>query len=211
MPWKYPPTEIGHKFNRLTASSENWQEGRRMVRYWRCDCGVLAKIRDDAVRSGQTESCGCAQREGARRAGLARKKHQMIGTPEYRAWAKMRERCNNPNVPSWANYGGRGISVCPEWDTFEAFYESVGPRPSPDHSLDRVDTNGDYQPDNCRWASRQEQVRNRRLTRMVTYMGESLPMAELAERVGVKYQSLYMAMVRDGRTAEEAVTRLAKN
>lgn len=100
-----------------------------------------------------------------RRSRLA---HSTNSSPEYRAWQNMRQRCINPRHPSYADYGGRGIKICPRWESFAAFYEDMGKRPSPRHSLDRMLNGGDYEPGNCRWATPSKQNRNRRNKRKMT-------------------------------------------
>lgn len=109
---------------------------------------------------------------------------------EYAAWRSMRERCNNSNLKIYVNYGGRGIKVCPKWDkSFEAFYEDMGPRPSPEHSLDRIGNNSPYAPWNCRWATRNEQQRNKRNTNYVEWEGQRWALADLAERYGLAIET----------------------
>jgi len=102
----------------------------------------------------------------------------------------MRERCNNPNHRAYASYGGRGISVCARWDDFAAFAEDVGERPSKDHSLDRIDVNGNYEPSNCRWATKSEQSNNRRDNRHLVVRGQMMSHKDAAELLGVPYQAL---------------------
>lgn len=107
--------------------------------------------------------------------------------PLYSVWQSMKQRCLNPNFRQYADYGGRGITICDRWLTdYAAFEADMTPRPSPDHSLDRVDPNGDYSPDNCRWATRTEQQRNRRDTRRITVDGMDYVVADLAARFGIK-------------------------
>lgn len=113
--------------------------------------------------------------------------------PIYNTWAHIRMRCNNPQDSSYENYGGRGIKVCDRWmgeDGFVNFRADMGPRPSPKHSIDRIDNDGDYTPTNCRWATKTEQVRNRRVTRTLTHNGETLSLVEWSERTGIAYDTL---------------------
>lgn len=106
---------------------------------------------------------------------------------EWLAWREMRKRCSNPNRRDYGRYGGRGIRVCPRWlRSFDAFLADMGPKPTPNHSLDRIDNNGPYSPENCRWATRTEQMRNTRTNRIVSLGGVSLPLAAWCERFGLK-------------------------
>ena len=126
-----------------------------------CDCGKKCIVRASLLRSGAQSSCGCL----ARAIDIARKtKHGKRHTPEYHSWAGMIQRCHNPNSHAYKKYyGSRGISVCSRWRTsFEQFFEDMGNRPSAEHSLDRIDVNGNYEPENCRWATASQQSANRR-------------------------------------------------
>lgn len=97
---------------------------------------------------------------------MIKERHGLRYTPEYRAWADMKDRCTNLNNKYYANYGGRGIKVCKEWqDSFTVFYKDVGNRPSSIHSLDRINNDGNYEPSNCKWSTKREQVLNRRLSK----------------------------------------------
>jgi len=111
--------------------------------------------------------------------------HGMEGTPIYDAWAHMIQRCENPKNKYFAYYGGRGISVCPEWHKFPAFYRDMGDRPSPKHSLGRKDNDGNYEPGNCRWETSKQQMRNRRTTKWLEFNGEQRPLGEWAELHGL--------------------------
>src|SRR5689334_4957651 len=113
-------------------------------------------------------------------------KHGMWNKPEYKAWQKMKDRCYNPRSQRYDRYGARGIRVCGRWlASFEAFFEDLGPRPSPEHSLERTDNDGDYCPENCRWATRAEQNRNRSDNVLLEYEGRRLTRAEWAREMGM--------------------------
>jgi hypothetical protein len=114
------------------------------------------------------------------------KKHGMSGTPEYRRWTSIKYRCYNKNCRKYNMYGGRGIKMCDEWlNSFEKFRKDMGCRPSAKHSIDRIDNNGDYTPENCRWATPKEQARNKRDTVYISFKGETLPLVEWAERKNI--------------------------
>lgn len=110
--------------------------------------------------------------------------------PLYNVWASMRNRCNNPNYKQWADYGGRGISICPEWASFDQFVEDMGPRPSPTHSIDRIDNDLGYSPKNCRWATKKEQQRNQRRAVFVSIEGVSHRLVEIVEKTGIKPETI---------------------
>ena len=135
-------------------------------------------------------------------------KHLLYRTPEYRAWINMKSRCYNHNSPNYDRYGGRGIAVCDRWlDSFEDFLADVGPRPSSLHSLDRwPDQNGDYEPNNCRWATRIEQMRNVTSNKVVLIHGKEMTLAEAVERAPVPYNTVLYRLKR-GWSLEDAVSR----
>lgn len=124
--------------------------------------------------------------------------------PEYRVWAGMKSRCSNQNDDNYPNYGGRGVTVCERWvQSFEDFLADMGPRPSMDHSLDRYpDNNGNYEPGNCRWATSKEQSNNRRSSRFIVVKGETMTVAEAAEKAGINYLT-FIDRVNRGLTDDE--------
>ena len=128
-------------------------------------------------------------------------------TDEYRAWQEMKKRCNNPNVKAYKYYGARGIKVCDRWlNSFENFYTDLGPKPSKDHSLDRKDSNGNYEPDNCRWATKIEQMNNTSLNRLVEYNGKTQTFAQWSRELNFDYDLVELRMRRNGWSFEKATT-----
>lgn len=132
--------------------------------------------------------------------------HGRTKTPEYAAWAAMKARCNNPKHYAYDRYGGRGIKVDPAWETFEAFFADMGPRPSPRHTLEREDNEKGYGPDNCSWAIWERQNRNRRNTVKVEYGGETRALAELCEIHRVDYGNTWRRIFRYRWSVERALT-----
>jgi hypothetical protein len=143
---------VGEVIGRWTVVDRGPNDSARSSQWvCRCACGTERLVRADRLRAGKSKSCGC-QRVSMR--GL---------TAEGVCWRGMKQRCRNPNNPAYPSYGGRGITVCERWNSFENFYADMGPRPSPQHSIDRWPNNdGNYEPGNCRWATKSEQNENRR-------------------------------------------------
>lgn len=152
---------IGYKSGRLTvvAFERKAADGSSI---WRCacDCGAMVGVIARNLRSGNTKSCGCLRRERASSSDHGHKRRG-LSSPTYVSWSRMMQRCNDPNSNRWSLYGGRGITVCPQWRTFQGFLADMGERP-PGKTLDRINVDGNYEPDNCRWATASEQARNRR-------------------------------------------------
>lgn len=138
--------------------------------------------------------CSCGNKSIVKSANLVigrSASHRMSGSSEYTIWSQMIQRCTNENDVSYCRYGGRGITVCGEWiNNFSAFLQHIGCRPSPDHSVDRIDNDKGYEPGNVRWATRSEQQRNRRDSRILTFRGESLLVVEWAAKIGMSYSGL---------------------
>ena len=178
----------GMVFNNLTVLSYSHTEGKRA--YWKCicECGKEKVAQGKLVVSGNVKSCGCLNHIGSNL------KHGSSGTSEYGSWNSMRSRCNNPNYPKYKDYGARGITIDERWNDFENFLTDMGVKPSPKHTIERKDVNGNYTKDNCHWATAKEQGMNKRNTAILmnTQNGvfyHSYPQA--AESVGLTAGCLY--------------------
>lgn len=150
----------GKRYGHLVAQ---WPVGRNVLRktMWLClcDCGKIHIARGTAMTTGNTKTCGCNEKTNAKTHGYG------YSDPVYRAWRYMISRCENPNRKFFCNWGGRGIKVCERWrNSFLAFLEDMGQKPSPKHSIDRINNDGNYEPGNVRWATPLEQVHNRRVS-----------------------------------------------
>lgn len=157
-----------------------------------CDCGNTTELFSGNLTSGNTRSCGCLSLDSMRRRMTV---HGHYKSPEYRTWRGMIERCSNPNAIGYKHYGGRGIEVCDRWRKFENFLADMGERPA-DTSIDRIDVNGNYEPVNCRWATRSQQSRNKRPTkrparaRPITWGGVTRPLRDWADALGINRDTL---------------------
>lgn len=150
----------GQRFGRLVAKDVVYIDN---VRLWRClcDCGNYTHVNAGKLRIGNTTSCGCWKKAVL---GISTTKHGMRSARTYGTWKGMRNRCNNPNTADYPRWGGRGIRVCERWDDFANFYADMG-EPPVGTTLDRINNDGNYEPDNCRWATRSEQARNQKRQR----------------------------------------------
>ena len=128
--------------------------------------------------------------------GKSNRTHGMTNSPEWIAWARMKQRCYDPKIPWFERYGGRGIKVCERWQNFEKFFEDMGKKPTPKHSIDRINNDKGYEPDNCRWATQIEQQRNRRNNVLVTHNGKTQCISEWAEEYGLCHMVLAMRIAR---------------
>jgi len=182
-----PVDMTGIRYGRLVAISPAGPSGGRGGVPWifRCDCGTTKTINGYRVRVGESTSCGCFRRDAGALRGASSRTHGKSGSPTYMTWQSMLERCENKRHDAYADYGGRGIKVCERWHLFADFYEDMGERPS-GLTLDRYpDKNGNYEPSNCRWATWNEQARNRRGNVRIEFDGHSATLAEWSERTGL--------------------------
>lgn len=202
----------GQKFNRLTALSIVGRAKSGGVT-WLCRCECLTEIvvRGKKLVFGSTKSCGCLKREKDRsQKGRARKnkaKHAVSGTPMYQVWAGMRDRCRNQKNKYYDRYGGRGITICERWDSFENFCADMGERPA-GLTIERIDNDKGYSPDNCRWATAAEQNRNKTGVLKITIDGVTRCLSEWAREVGVTRHYLAYRIKKNGQDAI-AVVRAA--
>lgn len=176
---------IGFKNGRLTVLEiTNEKSGNDVVWKCLCSCGNITKVAGNHLTSKiiNTKSCGCLAKEITKRIMTT---HGMHKTPTYRTWVRMIERCYKPNSTGFEYYGGRGIYVCDHWlESFENFYVDMGPRPI-GKSLDRIDTNGNYTLNNCKWSSTFEQANNRRNNVIINHEGQIYTRGQLAKKYNI--------------------------
>ena len=173
----------GQTFNRLTVigRGENTKNGKAQ---WicLCECGQNSVVTTDSLKRGHTKSCGCLNKENLRK---NTRTHGMSSTPEYEIWKTMKRRCHSETKTA-KYYRDRGIKVCDRWlESFENFYSDMGPRPTANHSIERIDNDGDYCPENCKWGTAKEQNNNTRRNVRMTLNGETKTMAEWSEVLGI--------------------------
>lgn len=180
----------------------------------RCDCGQTKVVAAAVLKRGDSRSCGCFRSENSTRVGFTRGRHYGCKTPEYASWHGARNRCRNENSKDYKNYGGRGIIFDPRWDKFETFLIDMGKKPTPEHQLDRKENDGPYSPENCRWATRKEQMNNRRATGQVvrgvhpvTLRGRTQTIAQWARELGITWSTMDNR-VRAGWSEERLLGRL---
>lgn len=182
----------GGKFGMLSAINPVSSNHRGVYWLFYCECGNYVEKQivniNRSIKGGYTPSCGCLTSQ--LRSGASRR-HGMTDHPVWLAWKCMLERCERTSHLSWDNYGGRGISVCSEWHVFENFFKDMGKEWRPTLSLDRIDNNGSYAPDNCRWATRKQQGRNKRNNIIISANGKTMTLPEWAEQIGISKRTLY--------------------
>lgn len=194
----------GRRYGTLVVIERRGSSSKYPRAQWlcRCRCGREIIVMGYSLRSGNTSNCGCLR-------GAKSRTHGMTGTPEYRSWYSIKDRCGNSNNADYHNYGGRGVTVCERWlHSFQNFIDDMGARPA-GTSLDRIDVNGHYEPSNCRWATPKEQSRNQRKSLRFTRGGETLCLAEWCERLSMD-RSLVYRRLRRGESFERAISRKSR-
>lgn len=198
---------VGHRYGRLVVEAEaekNVDGVTRVVVL--CDCGTRKVVRLESIRRGATTSCGCRNLEVARELMAKRSvTHGMSKTTTYAIWLNMWARCTNKNNPAYPDYGGRGITVCERWQTFENFLSDMGERPR-GMSIDRRNNNLGYEPRNCHWLSQKGQARNTRANLIIEFQGITACLAEHCERLGFVYGTVSSRIRRGGWSAEKALS-----
>ncbi len=193
----------GIRFQKLIVIEAAGKEAQGQMKWLcKCDCGNISIATGRNLRNGHTRSCGCYRAE-------KNTKHAQGGrnkTPEYMAWDSMIQRCRNSNSAVYKRYGGRGIKVCERWENFELFFEDMGKRPSNAYSLDRYpNNNGDYAPDNCRWATTEQQTRNKENNIWIEHNGENMILQDWAKRTGINYNTI-KSRLKKGVSIKDALT-----
>lgn len=210
-PLSYNKNMIGRKIGRLTVLNrvENNKHGAKMF-YCLCDCGNNSIANSSALTSGGKKSCGCLRKEQARINGKATAKHNKYGSKEYWSWCSIKKRCNNQSSPSYYRYGGRGISICNEWnDSFISFYEHVGDAPHKSSSIDRIDNDGNYEPGNVRWTTAKVQANNRSSNRHIVYEDKKHTITEWSDITGISKSTIFNRLNR-GWSADQTLGYMDK-
>lgn len=199
---------IGDTFSHLTVIAiiprYPFSDCKRTGFKCRCVCGNELVLRAKSLTSGNTKSCGC-YKVAKMLNNVLSTSHGQSYTSLYNVWHKMLDRCQNPLAKDHKNYGGRGIAVCKRWFKFENFMNDMGDKPNPDHEIDRIDVNGDYEPTNCRWATPKENANNRRNNHRVVFRGELKTLAEIVDATGINRSTL-RTRLQTGMTADEATS-----
>jgi hypothetical protein len=192
----------GQRFGKLTAIHycHSNKQGRA-VWLCKCDCGKETKVVVSKLLNGHTQSCGCYHRE---RAALLHTTHNMRHSKIYTIWAHMIQRCKNPKENAYNSYGGRGITVCDKWQTFDGFYGDMGFAYQDGYSIERIDVNGNYEPKNCTWIPLKEQSWNRRNSQIYEVDGIKGSLPFLCNHFGAKYVNVD-ARIRRGWPVEKAL------
>lgn len=204
MPRVKASNRIGQQFGRLTVTAlYGRKEDGSAIMLCECSCGAVVTVPCRGLVTRHVQSCGCLNRDLTIERSTV---HGMYGSTEYTTWCGMIQRCTNTKAISYPRYGGRGITVCEAWKKFSNFYRDMGPKPSKDHTLDRMDNNGPYCKENCRWATQREQGSNQRTNRLVTLNGKTQTLTQWASESGIPLATLWARLSKYGWTIEKALT-----
>lgn len=193
----------GQKFGRLTVI-ERVENNSRNKPQWlcSCECGNTCVVSSELLKRGAVKSCGCAVKDGSHR-----RTHGGCGTRLYQIWKNMKNRCYNPKIREYQYYGYRGITICESWlNSFESFRDwAVNNGYKDNLSIDRIDVNGNYEPSNCRWATKTEQLNNTRRNKLLTYNGRTMTVTKWAEELGISVTTLWSRLYRYKMPISEAL------
>lgn len=205
---------IGDRFGYLVVTGEAPKVSTSRERRWECfcDCGTTTVAFMGNLTRGRTRSCGCSLKNSAISSRLQTHGHNRpnMRTPEYTAWSSMWTRCTNPKDGSFKYYGERGISIAPEWKSFEQFLSDMGKRPSPKHSVERKNVNSGYSALNCYWGTIREQCLNKRNTLRLAFQGDTKTAIEWSEITGIPYRTLCFR-IRSGWSPERCLEETVKS
>lgn len=198
---------VGQVFGRLTVTSYSRPQKKGYHYWWcQCSCGKVIEAGNQGLVTGDKRSCGCLKKENATAMGKSKRIHGMRGSREYGIWNGIKDRTLNKNGQYWDRYGGRGVTICDGWrDSFEAFYADMGPSPGKDYSIDRIDNDGGYSKDNCRWATRKEQCRNRKSNARITIDGVTRTKVEWVELSSISPNTIQYRVRVAGIPFEQAI------
>src|SRR5258708_4680871 len=198
----------GRSFGRLLVI-ERGPDYKPRIPQWlcKCECGNQKLVNGWSLRAGLTTSCGCRRREiTIARFTTHGKAHRV---PEYAIWNMMIQRCTNPKNKSYGRYGARGIKVCKRWLKFKNFFADMGPKPSKEHTVERIDNDGDYTPVNCAWAKMRRQSNNRRNNRKIKFRGRKMTLRQIMEETNcqINFNTMRARVFGAGRSIEDALSR----
>lgn len=193
----------GKRYNHLfVIEKDNTKDNGNT--YWKCkcDCGNFTSVSGKNLKANAVKSCGCLRKTAPN------KTHGLSNTREYRKWVNIKKRCYDPSYAAYKNYGGRGIKMCDQWhNSFEAFYKWIKEhRTSDDQSIDRIDNNGDYSPDNCRMTDAKVQANNRRMCHYYSHDGKTQTLMQWCEELGLDYKRTHNRIFKLGWDFEKAIS-----
>lgn len=204
---KYNSLEIIEKYYKANKNNK-----KRMYALCKCECGSTKEVRYDSVKSEKTKSCGCLHLEAAIKNFSSKYTHKKSSTRLYKIWTDMKQRCFNPANNRFNNYGGRGVNMCDEWLSFEVFYEwSMHNGYSDFLTIDRIDNNKPYLPNNCRWVDNKTQCNNRSTNIIVEYKGDEITLKQLSEKIGIEYSVINARYNRGDRSIERLCRATGKD